>query len=133
VIWLEGINDFAKAVNAPVEQVTGAMREGVARMKAKGVRVIGATVVSALRSSNAAHGSEEEDKKRRELNEWIRGSGVFDGVADFDRATLDPATGELRAEFVPDSTIGGAGDRLHPNRAGYLAMAGALDLESLLK
>jgi hypothetical protein len=90
-------------------------------------------VVSALRSTNAAHGSEEEDKKRHELNEWIRRSGVFDGVADFDKATLDPATGELRAEFVPDSTTGGAGDRLHPNRAGYLAMAGAVDLEMLIK
>jgi lysophospholipase L1-like esterase len=133
VIWLEGINDFAKAANATVEQVTAAMREGAARMKAKGVRVIGATVVSALRSTNAAHGSEEEDKKRHELNEWIRRSGVFDGVADFDKATLDPATGELRAEFVPDSTTGGAGDRLHPNRAGYLAMAGAVDLEMLIK
>jgi lysophospholipase L1-like esterase len=131
VIWLEGINDFAKAVNAPVEQVSAAMREGVARMKAKGVRVIGATVVSALGSTNAAHGSVEEDGKRRELNDWIRRSGVFDGVADFDRATLDPATGQLRAEFVPDSTIGGAGDRLHPNRAGYMAMASAVDLDML--
>jgi lysophospholipase L1-like esterase len=133
VIWLEGINDFAKAANAPVEQVTAAMREGVARIKAKGVRVIGATVVSALGSANAAHGSVEEDGKRRELNEWIRGSGVFDGVADFDKATLDAATGQLRAEFVPDSTTGGAGDRLHPNRAGYMAMAGAVDLEMLVR
>jgi lysophospholipase L1-like esterase len=133
VIWLEGINDFAKAVNAPVEQVSAAMQEGVARMKTKGVRVIGATVVSALASTNAAHGSVEEDGKRRDLNEWIRGSGVFDEVADFDKATLDPATGQLRAEFVPDSTTGGAGDRLHPNRAGYMAMAGSVDLEMLVR
>ena len=41
---------------------------------------------------------------------------------DFDAATLDPATGGLRPEMVPDSTTGGAGDKLHPNRAGYLAM-----------
>jgi hypothetical protein len=50
-------------------------------------------------------------------------------VADFDRATVDPGTAGLRAEFVPNSTTGGAGDKLHPNRAGYLAMAEAIDLE----
>jgi lysophospholipase L1-like esterase len=134
VIWLEGINDFAAAVNAPVEQVTAAMREAVGRMRAKipGVRVIGATVLSAL-GATGAHGSAAEDAKRRELNEWIRTSGTFDAVADFDRATLDPATGGLRPEFVPDSTSGGPGDRLHPNRAGYLAMAGVVDLDSVIK
>jgi lysophospholipase L1-like esterase len=67
------------------------------------------------------------------LNEFIRGGGLFDGVADFDKATLDPLTGQMRPEFVPDSTIGGPGDKLHPNRAGYLAMAGAIDLKLLLE
>ncbi|HWD98545.1 MAG TPA: hypothetical protein VG345_05900, partial [Bryobacteraceae bacterium] len=62
------------------------------------------------------------------VNEFIRTGGVFDGVADFDRATLDSATGALRPEFQPSSSIGGAGDRLHPNRAGYKAMAGSVDL-----
>ncbi len=134
VIWLEGINDFAATVNTPVEQVTAAMKEAVARLRAKlpGIRVIGATVVSAL-GATGGHGSAAEDAKRRELNQWIRGPGVFDGVADFDRATLDPATGGMRPEFVPDSTAGGAGDHLHPNRAGYLAMAASVDLESLMK
>ena len=56
---------------------------------------------------------------------------MFDGVADFDRATLDPATGEMRAEFVPESTTGGPGEKLHPNRAGYQAMAGVIDLAPL--
>jgi lysophospholipase L1-like esterase len=135
VIWLEGINDFSKNANAPVEQVESAMREVTGRIRSRlpGVKLIGATVVSALGSTNAAHGSAAEDEKRRTLNEFIRHSGLFDGVADFDRATLDPETGGLRAEFVPDSTTGGAGDRLHPNRAGYLAMALAIDLKMLLR
>ena len=129
VIWVEGINDFNNSTNASVDAVTSAMRDVVAKLKKRGVRVIGGTVVSALGSSNAAHGSAEEDRKRKELNAFIRGSGVFDGVIDFDRATADPATGELRAEFVPESTAGGPGDKLHPNRAGYLAMAMAVDLK----
>jgi lysophospholipase L1-like esterase len=133
VIWLEGINDFSRNADADVETVEAGMKEGVGRIRARlaGVKIIGATVVSALGSSNAAHGSEAEDRKRQQLNEFIRTSGVFDGVADFDRATLDPKTGSLRQEFVPDSTTGVPGDRLHPNRAGYLAMAMSVDLTLL--
>ena len=63
--------------------------------------------------------------------QFIRTAGIFDRVADFDRATLDLQTGGLRREFVPDSTIGGPGDKLHPNRAGYLAMAYAINLKLL--
>lgn len=135
IIWLEGINDFSTNGKATVEAVEAGMKEGVNRMRAKlpGVRIIGATVTSALGSTNAAHGSVAEDEKRKALNQFIRGSGLFDGVADFDRATLDPQTGSLRAEFVPDSTTGGPGDRIHPNRAGYLAMAMAIDLKLLVK
>jgi hypothetical protein len=39
----------------------------------------------------------------------------------------------MRAEFVPDNTLGGAGDKLHPNRLGYLAMGLAIDLNILMK
>ena len=70
----------------------------------------------------------EQDEKRKALNAFVRGSGLFDAVVDFDAATLDPGTGGLRPEMVPDSTTGGPGDRLHPNRAGYLAMGASADL-----
>jgi lysophospholipase L1-like esterase len=135
VIWLEGINDFSNNANASVETVEAAMRDVAKRIRARlpGVRLIGATVVSALGSTNATHGSATEDEKRRMLNEFIRHSDLFDGVADFDKATLDPKTGGLKPEFVPDSTTGGAGDKLHPNRAGYLAMALAIDLKLLIR
>ena len=101
VIWLEGTNDFSRNGNATFEAVENGMREGVARIRARlpGVRVIGATLTSARNSSSAAHGFKEQDDKRRSLNHFIRTSGVFDGVADFDRATTDTTTGELRAEF----------------------------------
>jgi lysophospholipase L1-like esterase len=133
VIWLEGINDFG--VNAAAEAVQIGMKEVVSRLRQAipGVKIIGATVVSAVGNTSGTHGSEQEEVKRRALNEFIRGGGLFDGVADFDKATLDPQTGQMRPEFVPDSTIGGPGDKLHPNRAGYLAMAGAIDLKLLLE
>ena len=130
VIWLEGTNDFSKNGNAEADAVIAGMREGVARIRAKltGVKVIGATVTSALGSSNAAHGFELQDEKRKKLNDFIRGGGLFDGVADFDRATTDPQTGGLMAAFIPDNTTGGPGDKLHPNRMGYQAMGMAIDL-----
>jgi hypothetical protein len=133
VVWLEGINDFSKNGNASVEAVEAGMKDVVGRIRAKfaGVRIIGATLTSALGSTNANHGSPEEDAKRKALNEFIRGGGLFDGVADFDEATLDSRTGEMRAEFVPESTTGGPGDKIHPNRIGYLAMGMAIDLNLL--
>ena len=133
VIWLEGINDFSKNGNASFEVVRDGMVEGVARLRAglPGVRVIGATLTSAFGSSSAAHGHAEQNDKRQALNAFIRTSNVFDGVADFDGATLDTATGGMRAEIIPESTTGGAGDKLHPNRTGYLAMGNVIDLGML--
>ena len=135
VIWLEGINDFSRNGEATLQAVQAGMREGVARLRARipGVRVIGATLPSAKGSSSAAHGHPEQDEKRRGLNAFLRESGVFDAVVDFDAATLDPATGGLRPEMVPESTTGGKGDRLHPNRAGYLAMGNGIDPGVVLK
>jgi lysophospholipase L1-like esterase len=131
MIWLEGINDFSRNGNASVETVINGMKDVVGRIRAKhpDMRVFAATVLTALGSSNAAHGSIEQDQKRQELNAFIRKGGLFDGVVDFDAVTLDPRSGGLKAEFVPESTTGGAGDKLHPNRAGYLAMGMAIDLD----
>ena len=130
VIWLEGTNDFSKNGNAEVDAVTDGMHVGVTQIRAKlpGVKVIGATLTSALGAKLPAHGFELQDEKRKKLNAFIRNSGLFDGVADFDRATTDAQSGEMKAEFVPDNTVGGPGDKLHPNRAGYQAMGMSIDL-----
>src|SRR5262249_45549975 len=100
IIWLEGINDFSRNGNAALETVQAAMKETVARIRARRpeIRVIGATVVTALGSSSAAHGFAEQDAKRKALNDFIRTSGLFDGVADFDRVTVDAETGSLKVE-----------------------------------
>jgi lysophospholipase L1-like esterase len=124
VVWLEGINDLSSGATA--ESVVEGLTQGVARLRARGIRTVGATITSALGAAGAA-GSAEVDARRQAVNTFIRTSGIFDGVADFDRATRDPSTGALRAEFQPGSTVGGPGDKLHPNRAGYQAMANAID------
>ena len=134
VIWMEGINDLSTAGNATADQVIAGYKEGVARLRAKlpGVRVIAGTLTSIVGTTSDAHKPPEVEQKRLVLNAFIRDNkGLFDGVVDFDRATVDSATGAMRAEYIPGSTTGGPGDGLHPNRAGYLAMGDAVDLRLL--
>ncbi len=133
VIWLEGGNDFSDNGRAQVAAVIAGMRDGVGRMRSgiPGVRIIGATVGSALGSSNPSFAHPDQDKKRQALNAFIRTSDLFDAVVDFDLVITDPQSGRMRAEFVPDSTCGGSGDGLHPNRLGYQAMGAAVDLDLL--
>jgi lysophospholipase L1-like esterase len=126
VLWLEGINDFGAGATA--EAVEAGIRTGVTRLRARipGVRILLATLPSA-RNSTPSHGTPEVEAKRQALNHFIRTATIFDGILDFDAATLDTTTGELKPEFQPNSSTGGPGDKLHPNRAGYLAMGLAID------
>ena len=105
----------------------------VSRLHAAGVKVIGATITSALNPTltdpDRIAPNVLEDSYRKELNQFIRTSGLFDAVADMDAATVDPATGAMRPAFLPPSSIGGTVlDYLHPNRAGYQAMANSVDI-----
>jgi len=131
VVWMEGINDFGADV--PVDRVIEAFTKGVATLRRKipGVQIYAATLTSALNSSIASHGRPEVDAKRKILNEFLRTSKIFDGVFDFDAATLNDATGEIKPAMQPNSSTGGPGDKLHPNRAGYAAMANAINIELL--
>jgi lysophospholipase L1-like esterase len=134
VVWMEGVNDFGQAMApegtppAEPEAVIDGFRRGVERMRAQGLRVIGGTLPPALNAERPSYATADVDARRRRVNDFIRYGGLFDGVVDFEAATMDPATGEMKAMFQPNTTIGGPGDRLHPNRAGYLAMGDAVDL-----
>jgi lysophospholipase L1-like esterase len=133
VIWLEGINDCG-AADASAEAVFAGYEKGVAllRQKIPGVRIFVATLTSALHST-PTHGREVVDQNRKKLNQLFRDTKIFDGVVDFDGATYDAATGEIKAEYQPNSSTGGPGDKLHPNRAGYAAMANSIDLKEITR
>ena len=132
VIVFEGINDLA--TDATPDAVANGLRAVADRIrgKFKAIKLLGATLTSTRGSSIPGYGSSSTDAARHQLNDLLSKPGLFDAVIDFDAATVDRQTGELRAEFVPNSTGSGPGDKLHPNRAGYLAMGGAVDLRALV-
>jgi lysophospholipase L1-like esterase len=138
VILLMGINDIAWpgssfAPDAP--PVTSAAliagyRHLIARAKTHGVRIIGATLTpfeGALEDTPLeGYFTAEKERTRQAVNHWIRTSGEFDAVVDFDAATRDPQN-PTRFRSTLDS-----GDHLHPGNDGYKAMADAVDLQALL-
>ena len=130
VIWLEGINDLGACLVSADEIIQG-YKEVVERLHAKNIKVIGATLVSSFGSPIGSYGFPKVDTERKKVNNFIRASGLFDAVADFDAATLDPATGAMKASMQPNGTTGGPGELLHPNRVGYQAMAETIDLKLL--
>lgn len=123
VMWLQGINDFSENGQADVATVAQALRGAVVQMRSKGLRVIGATVPSALGSHRPGHGGAEQDSRRQAFNRLVRQGALFEEYADVDAALSDEHTGRLRKHFNGDSTLGEAGDGVHPNRAGHAAIA----------
>jgi lysophospholipase L1-like esterase len=131
VVFLEGVNDISSGAMA--DAIIAGMRDIVSRIHARGkITVVGATITSAFKS-NGQGGTPDASERRKAVNNFIRTSGVFDAVADFEAATIDESTGSLKPEFQPNSSIGGPGDLLHPNRAGYQAMGSAIDLKIFAK
>ncbi|WP_066943928.1 SGNH/GDSL hydrolase family protein [Streptomyces lushanensis] len=122
VILLEGVNDI-KATPAPTAaQLIDGYRRIIDRSHAAGVCVAGATVLPYEGWFEWNAGGEAI---RQEVNAFIRSSGAFDAVVDFDAALKDPAApAKIRPAY--DS-----GDHLHPNDAGMKAMADAIDLARL--
>ena len=128
IVFLEGVNDISSGSSA--DAIIAGIRELVARVRARGAtKIVGATITPAFKS-NGPGGTAEAADRHNAVNNFIRTGKVFDAVADFDAATIDPATGSLKPEFQPNSSIGGPGDLLHPNRAGYQAMANTIDLKT---
>jgi lysophospholipase L1-like esterase len=121
VILLEGINDIGDHV-ATAAQLIAADKQLIAQAHAAGLRILGGTL---LPFQGAGYYSAAGERIREQVNAWIRTSGAFDGVLDFDKALRDPAD-PLRLLPAYDS-----GDHLHPSDAGYQAMADAIPLSLL--
>ncbi|MEI7054169.1 SGNH/GDSL hydrolase family protein [Nocardioides sp. CCNWLW239] len=122
VVLLAGINDIRWDIADEASDLILAYRDLIAQAHAEDVCVVGATLTP---YEGGSRYTPERDQVRAAVNEWIRTSGEFDGVVDFDAATRDP---DRPARFLPAYD---SGDHLHPGDAGYAAMAEAFDLSLL--
>jgi lysophospholipase L1-like esterase len=126
LILLEGINDLGGAkrsadkLSTIAQEVIGAYEQIILRAHAHGIRVLGATLLPGGGSFYSNPGFEAD---RQTVNQWIRTSGQFDNVIDFDLATRDPQ------ELTHLSAAADGGDHLHPSANGYKIMADAIDLK----
>ena len=140
VVLMMGINDIGwpgEGAITPADQeptaediITG-YQQIIDRVHARGARILGATLTPFTDTNQggptAGYYTPEKETIRQAVNHWIRTSGRFDGVIDFDRLMEDPARpGHMLAAYD-------CGDHLHPNDAGYAAMASGVDLAQLLK
>lgn len=141
MILLEGINDIGwpnmrprQTKNGPIRKnpfadqvvtandLIGGMKQIIERAHAHGIKVFGATMTP---YEGASYFTPEGEAVREAVNHWIRTGGAFDGVFDFDAAVRDPNhPKQYRDDYQ-------TGDHLHPNAAGYKAMAAAIDIGKL--
>jgi lysophospholipase L1-like esterase len=122
VVVMEGINDIGIARSSPspsAADLIAGHKQLIERAHARGLKIYGATLTP---YEGAGYFSPEGEAKRQALNQWIRTSGAYDGVIDFDMVTRDPAA---PTKFLP---VYDSGDHLHPGDAGYKAMGDAVDL-----
>ena len=122
LILLAGINDIGRV--EPGEPIAAqdlifGLSQLVMRAHQHGIKVYGATLTPFMGTGYSSPAGEEI---RQAENLWIRTSGVFDAVIDFDKTTRDPANPSM---FLPEYD---SGDHLHPNDAGYKAMGDSVDL-----
>jgi lysophospholipase L1-like esterase len=139
VVLMMGINDIGwpgeNAITPDDKQPTAqdiitGYKQLIDRAHAHGIRIVGATLTPFAETFKGlpteGYYTAEKEKIRVAVNQWIRTGDGFDGVIDFDKVMEDPAKpGYLRDDYD-------CGDNLHPNDAGYKAMADAVDLEILL-
>lgn len=125
VLMLEGINDIGYSHTVPTEAVTAndviaAYLQVIARAHAHGIFMAAGTIMP---YEGSHYFDPQGEQVRRAVNQWIRTSGEFDGVVDFDAALRDPAhPTQVRPSLQ-------RGDHLHPNDEGYTAMGDAIDLK----
>ena len=129
VILMESINDIGHPGSADLldqkvsaEDITTGMRQIADRAHAHGIRILGATLTPYADTVFPGYFTPAGEADRQTVNRFIRESGTFDGVIDFDAVVRDPARPDhIAAEYD-------FGDHLHPNDAGYRKMGEAIDL-----
>lgn len=138
VVLMMGINDIGwpDSILVPAgepapsaDDIIQGYKQLIEQAHAHGLKIIGATLTPFEDTFQGGpiegYYNTDKEAKRVAVNEWIRTGGGFDGVIDFDQVAADPANPKhIKADF-------NSGDNLHPNDAGYAAMANSIDLKLL--
>jgi len=128
VFVLEGINDLGissllnDGLRPTPEQLIAGHRQLIARAHEKGLRIFASTLLPYENTGIPGYYNEEGEKVRQAFNEWMRTAKEYDGFVDFDQVMRDPSHPAKMLEKYD------SGDHLHPNDAGYQAMAAAFNL-----
>lgn len=121
VRWLvvfEGINDLGtRSAGAP--ELIAAFQQIIARAHAHGIRVYGVTITPC---GGSFYYGPNLEAQRQAINQWIRASGAFDGIIDFDAVARDPGDPTKLLASID------GGDHLHPSNDGYKILANSIDL-----
>ena len=124
VILFMGTNDIRREAGA--EHVIAGMQGIVSRVKARGLKVIGVTIIPRHNRppvENNTGWNAAKTEIRNEVNRWIRGKAAFDAVIDFDKVAQDPHDADLiHAPF-------NCGDGIHPSPLGYFEMGRSVRLD----
>jgi lysophospholipase L1-like esterase len=140
IIFLEGINDIGCSETAfalctgstpdiTAAKVIAGYEQIISQAHQHGIRIFGATLTPFENSEEYApsYWTPAKERIRELVNAWIRQPGHFDGVFDFARAIADPTNPNIV------NPIYDGGDHLHPNDAGYQAMADVINLAHLMR
>ncbi|MEP7181929.1 MAG: GDSL-type esterase/lipase family protein, partial [Betaproteobacteria bacterium] len=111
---------FPGAVSA--DQIIAGHRQIIGRAHSMGLKVYGGTLTPFQSFLPGIYYTSDGEATRQAVNRWIRTGKAYDAVIDFDKAIRDPSN---PAAILPAYD---SGDNLHPNDAGYKAMADAIDL-----
>ncbi|KAK4445730.1 SGNH hydrolase-type esterase domain-containing protein, partial [Podospora aff. communis PSN243] len=122
VMLFIGVNDIGNSGGGVASQLQNAFRTVVADCKAAGLKTIGATV-TAFGGQGQSYSSPAREQQRQQLNQWILTSGTFDVTVDFAKAIDNPSRKDQLASQYD------GGDHLHPNVAGFQAMADVFPLD----
>jgi lysophospholipase L1-like esterase len=124
VIFFMGTNDISRGETSAA--VIEGTRQIIDRVHARGMKIIGGTMIPRGSPEGAKPGFNElQERYRIEVNDWIRHHAPFDGVIDFDALMTGGGVSLTGAQIIkPEYSC----DFIHPNAAGYRAIGAAIDL-----
>jgi lysophospholipase L1-like esterase len=121
VVLFMGTNDIQRQASA--DQVIGGMKDIISRVKAKGIKIVGVTIIPRHGPAGVENAwNDAKTKIRNQVNDWIRKGADFDSVIDFDKV--------VRSASDPDllNVAYNCGDGVHPSPIGYFQMGKSVDL-----